>query len=616
MMLLSLVVVSVPIASAGYLLEREGRQALLREKQEKLFGLARVLDAHLGEGYDALLPGRDDLPLGREAAITHLNARLAPFTDMVAAANPGVGVGYYSRALNAIVTYGPSRQYGNTVGLPIPPGHPGWKVLGTGRMAVETGPQVRGPIMNAMWPIVRNGAVIGYIWANELADEVERQATVMSRAVFGVSAAGILLGLVLIQAMSRRLARDIRCITTGLDGMRTDLRRMIRPPPGEIGAIADKVNAMARALLEARSLTENILHSIADGVVAVDRGARVTAINPAAQAMMGVAAADVIGRPYQSLFDREVHFTSALLDTLETGREHIGVSLDYPLPSHTLHVNVSSSLLRDSQGTIIGAVVVLKDMTEQRRLQTQVMRADRLAALGELTAGVAHEIRNPLTSIRGFMQFLESCDDIAEWRQYAPVIVRQVDSLNRIVTELLEFGRPRPPAIRPVQINELIGEVARLAGRKSCAPVVLDLAPGLPPIEADGEALKQVVLNLLINAIQAVSEKAASDKTAPDKTAGETATIRIATSMAGPGEIAVTVSDDGAGIAPENLGKIFDPFFSTKADGTGLGLAMAHRIVDAHHGTIAVASTLGAGTEIALRLPIHHTVPRETLIPS
>jgi len=527
----------------------------------------------------------------REAALKHLNATLAPFTDLIADANPGVGVGYYSRALNAIVTYGPSRQYGDTVGRTIPPHHPGWRVLETGKMAVETGPQVRGQIMNAMWPIVRDGAVIGYIWANELSDDVERQAAAMDSAILAVSIIGILLGLLLTHVLSQRLAQQIKGITAGLTAMRTNLGHAIQPPPGEIGEIAVEVNAMARALLDARSLTENILLSIADGVIAVDRDGRVTSINPAAQQMIGMSAAAVIGRPYQSLFDGHAHFASALLDTLQTGREHVGVTLDLPLPRQVLTVNVSSSLLRDSHGNGIGAVVVLKDLTEQHRLKTQIMRADRLAALGELMAGVAHEIRNPLTSIRGFMQFLEGCDDIKEWQSYAPLIIRQVDSLNRIISELLEFGRPRPPLIRPVQVNDVIREVLLLSGGKSGVQVVTELSAHLPLIDGDGEALKQAVLNLIINAIQAMPE-----------TGG---TIRIATALDGD-TAAVTVADDGVGIAPENLEKVFDPFFSTKPTGTGLGLAMVHRIVDAHFGAIAIASTPGSGTVVTLRFPIVH----------
>ncbi len=599
MLLLSLVVVVAPIVSAGYLLEREGRHALLQEKQKRLFGLTRILDAQLGDKFDALLADASGNVFDRAAALARVNAVLSPITDQIAEANPGIGVGYYSKALNAIVTYGPSQQYASKVGLPLPPDHPGWKVLESGENILQAGPQVRGFILNAMLPILRGGVVVGYIWANELADDIERQATAMDHAILAVSAAGILVGLLLTQVLFRHLSQDIKGVTMGLARMRTDLGRMIQPPAGEIGEIAVEVNGMARALLDARSLTENILNSITDGVIAVDRLARVTAINPAAQRMIGVTAAEVIGRPYRSLFDEQTGVSAMLFDTLETGTQHIGVALDFPPPMRMRHVNVSSSLLRDSHGAAIGAVVVLNDLTEQRRLQTQILRADRLAALGELMAGMAHEIRNPLTSIRGFMQFLETCDDIGEWRRYAPLIVRQVDSLNRIVTELLEFGRPRPPTIQPVQVNDLIREVLLLTGSMSNIQLVLDLSADLPLIEADGEALKQVVLNLLINATQAITGMGTG-----------TGTIRIATMMAsmldGDREAVVTVTDDGVGIAPESVAKVFDPFFSTKANGTGLGLAMVHRIVDAHHGTIGLTSAPGSGTVVTLRLPVTH----------
>jgi two-component system sensor histidine kinase AtoS len=592
LLLLSLIVVSIPITTAGYLLEREGRQTLLQEKQERLFGLDRLLDAQLGSGFEELLADYAGDTADRDAMVRHLNARLAARTDQMADANPGVGVGYYVRALDAIVTYGPSAQYGGTVGHPIPPEHPGRAVMRSGKPAMEAGPQVRGMILNAMWPIVRDDRVQGYVWANQLSDDVNRQTAVMDRAIIGVTVAGVLLGILLTQAMSRGIARDVRTVTDGLVQLRTDLHHSIPPPPGEIGEIAAKVNDMAQALLDAQSLTEDILQSIADGVIAIDRAGRITAINPAARHMIGVAAEDAIGRPYNSLFDPTARFSSVLLDTLEHGCDHIDVAVEMPLPRQSLDVSASSSLLRDSHGTAIGAVVVLKDRTEQSRLRTQVMRADRLAALGELMAGVAHEIRNPLTSIRGFVQFLEDCDDVREWRRYSPQIIRQVDSLNRIIGELLEFGRSRPPAIRPVQLNDLVHEVTRLAGHKADVQMRLALCTDLPPIEADGEALKQALLNLVINAIQAID------------TAG---TVRIETRLEADGAlVAVSISDDGTGIPPENLEKIFDPFFSTKPQGTGLGLAMVHQIVDAHHGTITMTSNAGTGTVATLRLPRLH----------
>jgi len=591
---LSLVAVAVPIASVGYLLEWEGQRTLLAEKQAKLFGIARILDVHLGGGFNALLADYHGDPQDRLAKIRFLNARLAGFTDQVAAANPGVGVGYYDATLRAIITYGPSDQYGDTVGIDIPPEHPGRKVVATGTPAAEAGQLVRGLILNAMWPITRGGQVTGYIWANELSEAIRRQEMVMARVVLGITVAGILLGVGLAQLMSRRLSQEVRSITRGLACLRTDLHHVITPWPDEIGEIAAEVNRMARALLDARTLTENILNSIADGVIAVDQEGNISSLNRAAEKMMGTTATATIGRPYSSLFNQAVPFSSALLDTLEGGRNHIGIEATVPLPLRTLDVAISTSILRDSHSRPIGAVVVLTDLTEQHRLRTQIMRADRLAALGELTAGIAHEIRNPLTSLRGFLQFLETSDDMAEWRRYAPILVRQVDSLNHFISELLQFGRPPPPSIRPTQINELIHEVLLLVGRKAGIEVTLVLQPDQPMIEVDAEAIKQALLNLIINAVQAIETQG---------------TIRIETATEANGlSCVITIADDGVGIPPENLEKIFDPFFSTKPNGTGLGLPMAHRIVDAHGGTITASSTPNRGTVVVLRLPIRHKV--------
>lgn len=587
------VAVILPMVAAGILMEREGKSALLHEKEQKLFGITRILDLYLDADLKDLLADRQALSIGaRQERLMQLNNRLSSFTDMVAAANPGIGIGYYSKALDAIVTYGPSRQYGRAIGMPIATDHPGRIVMRTGHERIETGPQVRGSIMNAMRPIKQGEEIVGYIWANELSTDVERQTFAIDRAAIWVCGTGILLGTVLAFGLSRGLDRDIKSITRGLAQMRTDLSVKIPEPLGEIGAIAIEINGMARAVLDARSVTERILHSIADGVVAVDSSSRITSINPSAQKMLDVTAPEAIGHPSDLVFGENYIFSRLLLDALDAGEEHTDIPGEIVLQERSLHVAVSSNVLRDSSEKTMGAVVVIKDLTEQSRLRTQVMRADRLAGLGELMAGVAHEIRNPLTSIRGFMQFLESCDDIEEWQKYSPLIIRQVDSLNSIIAELLEFGKPRPPAIQFVQINDLLKEVLLLACGKSSVHVVLDLSPDLPPIEGDGESLKQAFLNIIINALQAI---------------GRDGRIEISTSMQTNSVALVRFRDDGEGIAAEDLEKIFDPFYSTKPNGTGLGLAMVHRIVDAHYGTVTIFSKRGKGAEVNLRIPqLHH----------
>ena len=589
LMLTSLLVVALPIAIVAMVSEREGIQALRGEKEDKLFALARVLDAELGPGYDALLADLSSGWSDRAAAIHHLNAKLAGITDRVADAAPGVGVGYYSSRLDAIITYGPSRDHGNTVGISIPASHPGRSVMATKLARAEVGTLVRGRILNAMQPIIRDGEAIGYIWANEYSSAVERQQSAIDYAVLFASLGGLVVAFSIISLLSRRLSREVDVIVKGLAALKSDLRHGIPRLRDELGAVSDAINGMAKALLDAKSLNENILASVADGIVAVDVEGRVKALNPAAEQLYGVRSDDTIGRPYRELFSRGAKGQSALLDTLETSRTHAAVTIEFPRPDQTLRINATSSTLRDDDGKRIGAVVVLKDVSERDRLMIQVMRADRLAALGELTAGIAHEIRNPLTSIRGFMQYLQDCESLEEWRRYGPLIIREVDSLNHIVGELLAFGRPQPPRIARVRIQSIAEEMAFLARGKSNAHIELDFDPAVPLIEADSEALKQALLNLLINAIQAI----------PD-----VGTIVVSVKPEDSDQISIKVIDDGIGVAPDDITKVFDPFFSTKPTGTGLGLAMVHRIVDAHHGTITFESRLGKGTVVEIRLPV------------
>ncbi|KAA5605302.1 two-component system sensor histidine kinase AtoS [Roseospira marina] len=590
LILTSLVVVLLPILIVGGVLEHQGRQALIEEKQNKLFTLARILDFELGAGgFDALIAA---LPSGwddRDAAIAYLNTRLEAVTDLVAQAEAGIGVGYYSKRLDVIVTYGPSPLYDTTIGQSIAPDHPGRQVMATGTPDIAFGSLVRGQVLNAMWPIVRNGEVHGYIWANEFTEAVERQQSVIDRAVLFSALGGLLVALLIIQATSRSLSNDVGVIVNGLQHLKRDLRRPIPPLRDELGAIVDAINAMAKDLLDARSLTENILVSVADGIVAIDVEGRVTAFNPAAEALYSVSADRVIGRPYHELFVDGTDMNSVLLDTLETGRTHIGVTLRMPHSDPSLKITASSSVLRDGDGHRIGAVVVLKDVSERDRLMVQVMQADRLAALGELTAGIAHEIRNPLTSIRGFMQYLAESKSTQDWQEYGPLIIRQVDSLNHIISELLAFGRPRPPRIGRVRLNQIAKEMVFLAQGRSEARIELDLADDMPEIDADGEALKQALLNLIINALQAIDAEGS---------------VTITTRRQGADRVTITVRDDGVGLSPQNLEKVFDPFFSTKPEGTGLGLAMVHRIIASHDGSIRLDSTEGKGTVVTIVLPI------------
>ncbi|MBU0502516.1 MAG: ATP-binding protein [bacterium] len=228
---------------------------------------------------------------------------------------------------------------------------------------------------------------------------------------------------------------------------------------------------------------------------------------------------------------------------------------------------------------------------ENRRLFQSLLRADKLTALGTLAAGMAHEIKNPLASIKGMTQVLEeNLNDPVFIAKYQEVIERQINRLNGIVEKLLKFGQPQKLAITRVNLKGIIEDVLSLLENqinKSDIKVEQKLLSELE-IEGDAGELAQVFMNLFLNAVQAMPEGGR---------------LLIAAVLQGP-RVDIEVTDSGGGIAPQNLGKIFDPFFTTKGDGTGMGLAVAYRIIKEHNGEILVESKQGLGTTFKIWLPI------------
>jgi len=235
--------------------------------------------------------------------------------------------------------------------------------------------------------------------------------------------------------------------------------------------------------------------------------------------------------------------------------------------------------------------LLFRDITELERLRDEVARSRRLVSLGNLAAGVAHEIRNPLSSIKGFATyFRERLADSPPDVETAEVMIREVDRLNRVINELLEFARPRPPGMRSLNVNEVIGQakemMASLAKKKRIA-LIFQLPQEDLIIEGDPDQLKQVIWNLYLNALEATEP------------AGRIEVILKAEND----RIGITVADTGKGISGQDLPHLFDPYFTTKAAGVGLGLAIVHRIVEAHRGEIRAENRPEGGASFEVLLP-------------
>ncbi|MFE8102766.1 two-component system sensor histidine kinase AtoS [Brenneria goodwinii] len=585
MIFLAVFMVFLPVLIMAYIVEVQGKEALLREKEKKLYAVTQLLDDVLGDKLEQFA----DLP--RSERIHALNQHLSATTDKITRTFLNVGAGYYSKSLDAIITYAPQEQYGNTVGASISAEHPGRQVMLTGKPLIKSGFQVRGDIMNAMMPIIRHGEIIGYIWANELSNDINKQAMAMDISIITVITIGLMISLFLIISFSRRLTRDVDLIESGLSQLPVDLKAQLPPLHGEMGRIAASINTLSRDLREVRTLNELIIESAADGVISIDNYGKITMCNPAAQEISGYSNEELIGKHYKSVFDKE-GFQSPVLDTLTHGVGHVGVELDYPAKEKILQIKASSSQLRNAEGEIIGALVIFTDLTAQKQMQKQIERAERLATLGELMAGVAHEVRNPLTAISGFVQYLKEGERDRQRVEYINIILKEVRSINNVIQQLLDFARPHSRLYQCIAINPLIRETLLLVhthGLDNRVDFTITLDETLPDIEADAELLKQVILNLMINAVQAIPAR------------GE---INVSTRRYGDDKLQIKIRDSGIGIAPDVMEKIFTPFFTTKPTGTGLGLSIAQRIITAHNGDITIESQPQHGTTVTLILPI------------
>ncbi|WP_186368703.1 two-component system sensor histidine kinase AtoS [Yersinia alsatica] len=587
MIVLAIIMVSLPTLIIGYLVEAEGRDALLQEKKAKLFAVTTLLDNALADSF-SLYP---DLP--REQRIQALNQHLAPVTDEITRAFSGVGAGYYNKALDAIITYAPQAQYGNAVGITINLDHPGHEVMASGKPLVSSGTQVRGNIMNAMIPIKRDNQILGYIWANELSNDIDRQALSMDIKIIAVISIGLLLSLWLIIAFSRRFASDIDIIKSSLTNLSLNLNTELPAMKGEMGEISDSVNALSRALRETKTLNELILESAADGVISVDIKGCVTMINPAGELITGYNRKELIGKPYAEVFEK-VDFDSPVLDTLFRGIKHVALEIDYPGKNRTIQLSISTSQLRNAQGETLGALAIFTDLTAKKEVQRRIEQAERLATLGELMAGVAHEVRNPLTAISGFVQILKDSEKDPQRLEYTHIILKEVQSINRVIQQLLDFSRPRIGRYHQVNLNQIIRESLILVKTKGVEARVdfhVRLDESLSDIEADGELLKQVLLNILINAVQSIAAR------------GE---IIISTQTLDDNYQQITIQDNGCGIAEDIKAKVFDPFYTTKPSGTGLGLSISQRIIASHDGDIRLESQPNKGTTFIIILPVKH----------
>ena len=339
------------------------------------------------------------------------------------------------------------------------------------------------------------------------------------------------------------------------------------------------------SLSRIKIFSEALVKNMPIGLIAFSDQGKIVACNEKAQAVLKVACSDALGReaitilpaPLKKILaelpasggflERDIKLISAL------GKEHIWEA-------------VAAGIM--DEGIPAGRILLIRDVTAIRQMESEVAKSCHLNSIGSLAAGVAHEIRNPLSSIKGFaVYFKERLSGNKEDEQTADVMIAETERLNRVISQLIEFARPLELKKEKVQFVELVQHTIKLIAtdaQKNKISVEIDATADLPEVEVDPDKIKQVLLNIFLNSLAALKE-------------GGKLTIEL---LPGMDNLTVIISDNGAGIEKADLPRIYDPYFTSKPAGTGLGLAVVQKIMEAHGGKINVESTAGKGTKVYL----------------
>ena len=343
---------------------------------------------------------------------------------------------------------------------------------------------------------------------------------------------------------------------------------------------------------ELERLNSSIVSTIDSGLVTINPQLRIRVFNRYAEALTGISQREAYDRELSEVFPGLDRFAGELFGVVQGEFEHPGPG------EEQLLLSFKSVPLTGKDGESAGAILDLHDLTQMKRMAGELKRADRLAAVGELSARMAHEIRNPLAAISGSVQLvaLRQWVDDKDKRLFS-IIIRETDRLDGLLRDFLFYAKPTHPTKVPLPLRRLIAELSPLLSRdpRLEGVTIENSVPDDIVVVFDRDQCKQIFWNLLVNGAEAIASAGRISIEADLQRAGNPA--------GGSDQVCIRVTDSGHGMSPEHVKRVFEPFFTTKKGGTGLGLATVYRIVETHGGRITVASEEGRGTTITLYLP-------------
>jgi nitrogen-specific signal transduction histidine kinase len=355
----------------------------------------------------------------------------------------------------------------------------------------------------------------------------------------------------------------------------------------------------------AKIYNETLLQNLTTGVIAAGKDERVTVFNKEAGQITQLNAMEILD---QTLDRLPAPLREALRATLRTGQGQENIELILQSGAEGMVVRASTSIFHGQDRQVLGALMVVTDITALKRLELQIRRSDRLASLGTLSAGMAHEIKNPLVSIKTFAQLLPERYNDSDFREtFSNLIGHEIDRIDSLVNQLLRFARPAKPHLQPMHVHEILEKSLLLLGHRlyqKDIKLTRSWQANVDTIRADADQLEQVFLNFFINAMDAMKNGGELSISTQVRTDEEWLSPLAQTNGENHEVLRITIRDSGEGIRGEDLAHVFDPFFTTKDYGTGLGLSVVHGIIQEHGGQIEVESELKKGTAFHILLPL------------
>jgi PAS domain S-box-containing protein len=460
---------------------------------------------------------------------------------------------------------------------------------------------IYGPIKvyDARIPVLRDGHVFGEVRVGVANTFLRDELQPLMRKALKLSGSAILACLIVAAVLSNLALRPLAAISRRLDLISSGKAEPSETAPkrsDEYGTVSTKIERLGRQMRDVKevfsALKENLdqmMGNLQDGVMLFTSDSNAVLVSASAERFIGKSRGEMLGRRPEEIFSRESILGRKILDAFAS-REALGQE-DIE-DAQGRHLQISLDFIEE-RGERIGALLTLRDAESVHRIEDEIELSRRLSAIGRLTSGVAHEVKNPINAIVVHLEVLrQKMKEIdPDTRRHVDVISSEIQRLDRVVQTLVDFTRPVELRLNDMDMRKLVEDVVSLASpaaEKHNVLIEREAAPDLLPVRIDADLVKQALLNIVLNGVQAM----------PDG-----GTLRLTVKRDGDNAL-ISVRDQGAGI-PENIrDKIFNLYFTTKTGGSGIGLAMAYRVVQLHHGSVEFTSIIDHGTTFFLRFPL------------